>query len=113
MHMKKGLIIAEPWISDIFEGRKTWELRNRNTRIRGPIYLIRKGSGLILGTAHLVDSIALPEKEMKFHKEHGEPKENFKNSEKLVYAWVLKNPKRFLKPRPYKHPNGAVVWVRL
>ena len=40
----KGLIIADPWIGYIISGTKTWEMRSRNTTIRGRIALIRKGS---------------------------------------------------------------------
>lgn len=109
----RGLVIREPYITDIFEGRKTWELRSRNANIRGRIALIKKGSGLILGTVHLVDVVPLAEKEIKRRKEHGEPAGNFGNSNKVVYAWVLQKAKRFKKPISYKHPNGAIIWVRL
>ena len=37
----RALIIDEPWISKILEGRKTWELRKRNMSIRERISLIR------------------------------------------------------------------------
>jgi hypothetical protein len=40
----KGLVIDEPWISLIISGEKTWEMRSRNTVVRGRIALIRKGS---------------------------------------------------------------------
>jgi hypothetical protein len=30
-----------------------------------------------------------------------------------TYAWVLKNPRRLKKTVPYKHPSGAVIWVKL
>jgi len=41
----KGLIIKEPWISLILSRKKTWELRSRDTRVRGRIALIRKDRG--------------------------------------------------------------------
>lgn len=34
----KGLIIKSPWTDYIFEGKKIWEIRGRNTKIRGQIY---------------------------------------------------------------------------
>jgi hypothetical protein len=40
----RGLIIDEPWIGYIISGTKTWEMRSRNTAIRGSIGLIRKGA---------------------------------------------------------------------
>jgi hypothetical protein len=30
-----------------------------------------------------------------------------------TYAWVLEKPRRLKQPVPYKHPSGAVIWVRL
>lgn len=31
----KGLVIDEPWVSLITAGKKTWEMRSRNTLVRG------------------------------------------------------------------------------
>src|SRR5438309_11969383 len=53
----KGLIIREPWISLILSRKKTWELRSRDTRVRGRIALIRKGSGTVVGVAELVGTL--------------------------------------------------------
>lgn len=52
-----GLIIAEPWIGLILEGRKTWEMRSRDTPVRGQIGLIRKGSKSVVGVAELVGTL--------------------------------------------------------
>ena len=30
-----------------------------------------------------------------------------------TYAWVMAEPKPLSQPIPYKHPSGAVIWVRL
>lgn len=110
----RGLIICEPWLGLIFAGKKTWELRSRNTHIRGSIYLIRRGSGLIIGQADLVRVVRLPEKEMSGHyKKHGERRNSFGSSKKSIYAWVLGNVKKFRKPKPYIHPSGAVIWVKI
>src|SRR3989344_2787175 len=68
----------------------------------------------ILGTAHLIDCIMVFERELRKRREHGEPKKSFDpKSKKKVFAWVLARPRRFKKPIPYTHPNGAVVWVLL
>jgi len=48
-HMK-GLLINSPWIEMILEGKKTWEIRGANTKLRGPIALIKSGSGKVVGT---------------------------------------------------------------
>jgi hypothetical protein len=30
-----------------------------------------------------------------------------------THAWILTNPQLFAEPVPYKHPQGAVIWVNL
>jgi len=52
----KGLIIKSPWIELILEGKKTWEIRGSNTKIRGPVALIKSGSGKVFGEANVIDS---------------------------------------------------------
>lgn len=88
-----GLIIREPWISKILAGRKVWEIRSRPTNIRGRVKLIRGGSGLVVGTVEVIDCIQL--------------------TKRKCFAWVLRNPVRFIRPQRYRHPNGAVIWVNL
>ena len=51
----KGLVIKSPAIDKILLGIKTWEMRSKSTQVRGPIALIKKGSGQIVGIANLVD----------------------------------------------------------
>jgi hypothetical protein len=53
----KGLVISEPWISRILSGEKTWEMRFKVTSYRGPLAVIRKGSGTVSGMVDLVDCI--------------------------------------------------------
>lgn len=53
----KALVIRSPWVEKILAGSKTWELRKKPTRIRGPIAIIRGGSGLVVGTAEITDCI--------------------------------------------------------
>lgn len=111
----KGLLIKSPWIERIFEGKKTWEIRGSNTTIRGKIALIKSGTGLILRTVKLADCIRLELEEYreseKFHciprQECGELP--YKNT----HAWVFRNPVLFERPKPYKHPSGAIIWVNL
>ena len=109
----RGLLIREPWITKIFDREKTWELRSRNTHMRGTIVLLRAGSKLAIGTVNLVDVIALPERQMRQHKEHGQTKDDFGKTDKVVYAGGFKDARRFKKPVRYRHPYGAVIWVRL
>ena len=41
-----------------------------------------------------------------------ELKKRSKSFYKKNYAWPLSDAKRLEKPVPYKHPQGAVKWVK-
>ena len=108
-----ALIIKKPWIDLILEGKKVWEIRGSNTKIRGRIALIQSGSGLVVGECDLVDSFPLDletyKQSEKFHR--------IKDTEILPYkkthAWVILNVVRYNSPKTYKHPNGAIIWVNI
>ena len=109
----KALIIKQPWIDYILNGKKTWEIRSSNIKIRGRIALIQSGTGLVIGECDLVDCIKLNEntyqQNQKLHCIDNISQMPYKNT----YAWVIENAVRFEKPKPYKHPNGAVIWVNI
>lgn len=111
----KGLIIDEPWISKILCGEKVWEMRTTATAVRGRIALIRKGSGTVVGTANLVDSIGpLDAIACRAHRDkHGIPPAQDEALLRWNHAWVLENARPLVCPVPYDHPNGAVIWVKL
>jgi hypothetical protein len=113
-----GLIIKKQWLTKILAGTKTWELRGRNTTIRGKIALIQAGSGKIFGTCELVDALwPLSMGDLKAnvdkHQVLREDLMNVTKRYKNVYAWVLRNAERLKEPVSYEHPKGAVVWVRI
>ena len=113
----KGLIIKEHWVDLILEGKKTWEIRGSNTKIRGKISLIKSGTGQIFGECELVDSFECDILDMyvgNHEEKHCIPfGQGIKISYKKTYAWVMKNPVRYDKPIHYKHPQGAVIWVNV
>jgi hypothetical protein len=109
----RGLIIDEPWISLIVSGQKTWEMRSRNTGVRGRIGLIRKGSKTVIGLADLVETLRkLPISGANFAK-HRVPESEIDDNFKWTTAWVLQCARSLPKPVPYRHPAGAVIWVNL
>lgn len=114
--MPKALIIKSPWIDKILAGEKTWEIRGSRTNVRGPIYLIAGGSGTIVGGCDVVgctEPLSLTELRLNSQKT-GRPASEWKSLPyPETHAWVLANAKRLARPRPYKHPSGAVIWVRL
>lgn len=111
----KGLIIDEPWVSLIVSGQKTWEMRSRNTGVRGRIGLIRKGSKTIIGLADLVETLPkLSESELRTSSaKHRVPECEIDRNFKWTTAWVLQGARSLQKPVPYRHPPGAVIWVNL
>lgn len=92
-------------------------MRSSRTKTRGPIALIRKGSGLIVGTADLVDSIGpLDTEQMLANQEkHLITPARLMSGEtnKWRHAWVLDSVRELPTPVQYLHPNGAVIWVAL
>jgi hypothetical protein len=112
----KGLIIKSPWIDKILTGEKSWEIRSSRINIRGPIALIRKGSGAIIGTCRLVDvkGPLTPAEFSRNEARHRVPQTWLaENRYEKIYAWVLQDAKPLPIPIPYNHPNGAVIWVDL
>jgi hypothetical protein len=70
----------------------------------------------VYGTCDLTDSIGpLSLSQLKRHADkHAVPVEEFSEADdKKFFAWVFENVKVFEKPEPYKHPQGAIIWVNL
>lgn len=109
----KGLIIKSPWIEKILEGEKVWEIRGSNTKIRGTIALIKSGSGMIYGTAVLIKSFAITQEAYYQGSRHHCIPDSYENKYIQRHVWELSSPILFDKPIPYKHPQGAVIWVNL
>jgi hypothetical protein len=90
----------------------------RSVGIRGPVVIVKQGTGTAFGTANLVrvlgpleldDLITAPElppEERDELRRHGLPYTT-------TYAYVFTNPQWFEDPVSYRHPSGAVTWVRL
>ena len=118
MRIEKALIVDEPWISEILSGRKTWEMRKRAWKHRGPIGLIRKGSGLIVGVATMTGCLpelssheAYAAAEAKHRIPPGRQARAFSDGWRT--PWELQNARPLKSPVRYIHPNGAVISVNL
>lgn len=109
----KALIIKQPWIDHILNGEKDWEIRGSKTNIRGEIELIPSGSGLIAGKCCIVECKQLSLQEYRQSKQYHCIEDVDVLPYKKTFAWVLTNPKRYSKPKPYKHPRGAIIWVNV
>lgn len=112
----KGLSIREPWISKILAGDKTWEIRGTRAKPVARMGLIKSGSGLVVGTASLVDCVGplTPgqlDETVDMHRVPAERREGVFGRYKDVYAWVLSNVEKLDPPVPYEHRRGAVTWM--
>ncbi|CAM0103508.1 ASCH domain-containing protein [Vibrio phage 340E47.2] len=112
VEISRGLIIDEPWISKILSGEKTWEMRSAKTKVRGEIALIKKGTGTIVGTVELYDCLSCDPEKLPMGVSHCIPRSMFNVFEKWNVAWKLRGVKA-ISPIPYKHKQGAVIWVKL
>lgn len=112
--MKRGLIIKKEWLDRIFDNGKVWEMRSRpvSKKLFGRIGLIESGSGLIIGEATLVYCFKPSTLKLQTCMSNHQV-EDMKLFKKWPYAWILKEAKRYDKPIPYKHPQGAVIWVKI
>jgi hypothetical protein len=112
----KGLIIKDPWLTKILNGEKVWEIRGRNTNIRGTIALIKSGTGMIHGSINLVDAFRMSLNDYELNREKHQI-QSYGHAGFVYYStpwvWELENPKLYPEPIPYKHPQGAVIWVNL
>jgi len=115
MRTYNGLIIKEPFISMILNGKKTWEIRTRKTRIRGRILVVNKS--YIRGSVNLVDCIGpLTKEEIMRNVMRHRATMDFINKYaigKQIYAWVLQDPIKLEKPIKIKKPRGAQIWVKI
>jgi hypothetical protein len=111
----KALIVKKQWLDLILAGRKTWELRGSRTGTRGRIGLIESGSGQIKGTCELVGvlgPLSISELRRRSAKHQVPPRQFDGHTRyKRTFAWVIQNARRYSRPRPYNHPQGAVIWV--
>lgn len=114
---KRGLMVKAPWSQLILDGKKTWELRGSKTKIRGRVAIIESGTKRIHGYVDVVDCLG-PFTLMELAKTEPKHHVSFVMIDSTLpyvntYAWVLKNPKRLKRPKPYVHPQGAIIWVNL
>ena len=116
MIVKKALLIRSPHIEKILDGKKIWEIRGSRTYVRESVGLISSGSGTIIGVCDVVDCIPILSDEQfrkNARKAGMKPREVSIGNYKNTFAWVLANPHYLKTPVPYKHPTGAIIWVKL
>jgi hypothetical protein len=112
----RALLIRHPHIDKILAGEKTWEIRGSCTLVREQIALVASGSGTVIGVCDLVDCVG-PLNQSQFSKNAKKagmrPSEAMLGYYRRTYAWVVEHAQELRKPVSYKHPSGAIIWVRL
>ena len=107
------LTIKSRWLKLILEGKKTWEIRNKDLQQLGPVHLSPSGTTDIVATCDIRCCVRLTPgifyENMAKHCLSSFSEVKFKTP----YAWVLTNIKRVAPPLVYKHKPGAVIFNRL
>jgi hypothetical protein len=107
------LVIKEKYLNQIFDEDKIWEIRGTKTKKRGKVGLIQSGSSKIFGECYLIDCFGpLTKDQLLKNKTKHKVKNIDSISYKNIYAWIIKDPKIYDIPKPYKHPKGAIIWVK-
>lgn len=108
------LIVKGYWLDLILEGKKPLEIRGCRTSKRGLIGLIESGSGEIKGLANISGCDELTKEQFESKRElHRIENAAYEDIPyKKVYGWSMKNAVRLNKPIQYRHPKGAVIWVK-
>lgn len=111
-----GLIIKKKWLNLIVSGKKTIEIRGSDTQKQNEtIYLLESGTHKIVATA--IISSTYPISCSDWAEERDKhcvdiSYTDLKKRYKTPYAWVLSKIKPIEDIWYYKHPQGAVIWVK-
>ena len=108
----KVLIIQEPYLSNILNGIKIWEIRRQNTKIRGVIGLGRNRK--MYGKAILKDSFTMSlenlAKNQDKHLVSLQWLRDYAKGKNVLYVWVLENVERIT---PISIPRSYGKWVTI
>jgi len=114
-----ALSIKKEWLDLILSGRKTWEIRSAECHKRGLIRLAESKSGksqfrgYIVGEAMVEDAFEVTLDTLSAHPDkHCIPDVGI-ISYTRIFAWVLKDARRYEIPQSYKPKVGAMTWRRL
>lgn len=114
----QNILIVKPYWADlILSGSKIWEIRGHNTTKRGKIDIAKSGTGKIFGEVKLVDSIPLTQELWESSRDKHQVNLSWKellSIYKKPHAWIFEygSAEKYIMPVSYKHPKGAVVWVK-
>ena len=111
---KKALLVKQQCADKILSGDKTWDVRGRRTTARGRIHIAQAGTGTLVGEVTITDCIPVTMAMLaRRAKEHRIASVRCVVAKyRRIYAWVLVDAVCYPYPIAYRHPPGAVTWVR-
>jgi len=111
---KKALLVKQQCADKILSGDKTWDVRGRRTTARGRIHIAQAGTGTLVGEVTITDCIPVTMAMLaRRAKEHRIASVRCVVAKyRRIYAWVLADAVCYPYPIAYRHPPGAVTWVR-
>ena len=113
-----GLIIKNKWLDLILKGEKTIEIRGSDTKKQGEIiYLLESETNRVVGTCKRAYTYTISWSDWSEERDNHKVELSYPELKKIYknpYAWVLEDvkPIKSEKELYYKHPKGAVIWVK-
>ena len=111
-----GLIIKKKWLDLIVSGKKVIEIRGSDTKRQNEtIYLLESGTGRVRAKCRISATYPISCSDWSEERErhcldisYSELKKRYKNP----HAWMLEDVEPIEMKLYYKHPKGAVIWVK-
>jgi hypothetical protein len=104
------LKIDDDWVNSILSGKKTWEIRTRNTNIRERIALGNTKTKCYVGYATIVDSVEMTVAEMSKHNDMHQANDflrQYAKNRETLFAWILKDIENEPNPKLYTFSTGS------
>lgn len=106
----KCLKIDDKWIKLILSGKKTLEIRRKNTNIRERIALGNTKTKNYEGYATITDSIKMTVQELRNYNDKHQANDfiaKYAKGRNTLFAWVLEDIEIEPKPKPYSFSTGS------
>ena len=111
---KMLLVVKKPWLDLILSRKRSWEIRDAQTKQRGKIHLALSGAGgRIVGQCHITDPFAIDKCKLENHFSKHRIRDLALITYRRPHVWVLSKARRYKTPFVYSHPQGAIQWVKL
>jgi len=115
--LDRCLLVKDPHATSILTGRKLWEIRGSATRVRGRVGIAKSGTGKIFGSVELIGSRPVTLEELlaspNLPPDEHEMFARIGQVYPKPHAWMLRGAVLYDEPMPFRHPQGAVIWVTL